>query len=157
MLAETGASKFQIEVSVRGTRFVADEPADVGGGGTGPTPYELLCAGLGACTCMTVRLYADMKGWPLKQARASVRHEKVEGRTPADVFHRALAFEGSLSDAQRGKLLDIANRCPVHRTLETGSSVETTTMAPAVPRANPAVVAKTADEHFRDMRKACED
>ncbi len=152
---ETGAGKFQVEVAVHGTRFLADEPVDVGGLGSGPSPYELVAAGLGACTCMTVRLYADRKGWPLARVRASVRHEKVAGRTPADVFHRKIAFDGTLDAEQRAKLCEIADKCPVHRTLESGARVVTNVLADAVEPVDPATVAAVADEHFHDMEAAC--
>ena len=157
LVEETGAGKFQVQVSVRGIRFTADEPADVGGLGAGPTPYELVAAGLGACTSMTVRLYAERKGWPLRRTRVAVSHEKVAGQTPADVFTRRIAFEGPLDAEQVAKLFEIAEKCPVHRTLEGGGSrIETAPLA-ADPPPSPAAVGAGADEHFRDMEKACEE
>jgi putative redox protein len=93
--------------------------------GSGPSPYDLLSAGLAACTAMTVKLVADHKGFPLEHVRTRVEHEKIEGATPPDVFTRTLSFEGALSAEQEEKLLDIANRCPVHKTLSGGSRVET--------------------------------
>jgi putative redox protein len=148
---ETGAGKFQVEVSVRGSRFLADEPADVGGLGSGPSPYELVAAGLGACTAMTLRLYAERKGWPLERTRVAVRHDKVAGQAPPDLFDRRIALEGPLDAPQTARLLEIADNCPVHRTLEGGARVvtgpiaSTSTDAPAV----------EADEHYRDMEDEC--
>ncbi|HLI66868.1 MAG TPA: OsmC family protein [Caulobacteraceae bacterium] len=154
VVAETRAGKFQVQVSAHGSRFFSDEPTDVGGLGSGPSPYELVAAGLGACTCMTVRLYADSKGWPLDRVRASVRHDKTQGQTPPDVFHRALAFDGDLDGAQRARLMEIAGKCPVHRTLEGGARVETSVLAETA-AADPAAIDAAADEHFRAMDAAC--
>jgi putative redox protein len=152
----TSAGKFQVAVSVRDLAFVADEPADVGGLGSGPTPYELLCAGLGACTAMTTRLYAAQKGWPLQRVRVVVTHEKIAGQTPTDVFHRRIAFEGPLDASQIARLFQVAERCPVHRTLEAGAKVETAPLA-ADPPPSPAATEAAAEEHFHDMEHACRD
>jgi putative redox protein len=160
LVEETGAGKFQVRVSAHGTRFFADEPADVGGLGSGPSPYELLAAGLGACTAMTLRLYAGNKAWPLTRARVTVRHDKVAGATPPDQFTRRIALEGDLSPDQVRKLFEIADKCPVHRTLETGSTVVT---EPLPPEAAPSAAAPSpaaealAEEHFHDMEEACRD
>jgi uncharacterized OsmC-like protein len=150
---ETGAGKFQVQVSVHGSRFLADEPADVGGLGSGPSPYELVAAGLGACTAMTLRLYAERKGWPLERTRVAVRHDKVAGQTPPDVFERSISLEGPLDGAQKERLMEIADNCPVHRTLEGGARVVTAPLAAPAP--GPAVVKAEADEHFRDMEDEC--
>jgi putative redox protein len=158
MVAETGAGAFQVQVSVHGTRFLADEPVKVGGLGSGPSPYELVAAGLGACTCMTVRLYADRKAWPLERVRVSVRHEKTAGQTPPDVFQRLIALDGPLDAEQRARLLEIADKCPVHRTLEGGAHVVTGALgAPSATPPDPAAVEAAATEHFRDMDAECED
>jgi putative redox protein len=110
----------------------ADEPEAYGGTDRGLTPYQLLAAGLGACTSMTVRMYARRKGWPLDRVAVDVTHDKVHaqdaggaGGEKVDVFRRVLTLEGDLSGAQRARLLEIADRCPVHRTLEAGARVET--------------------------------
>ena len=125
LVQETGAGKFQVEVRTGTTRFLADEPAAAGGLGSGPNPYDLLCAALGACTSMTLRLYADQKQWPLARTRVAVRHAKDKDRKPADLFTRSIALEGPLDSAQRTRLMEIANKCPVHRTLESGSAIVT--------------------------------
>ena len=124
LVQETRAGKLQVEVRAGKTRFLADEPVEVGGLGSGPTPYDLLCAALGACTSMTLRLYADQKQWPLDRVRVVVRHTKDKERKPADLFFRRIALEGPLDTEQRARLMEIAGRCPVHRTLEAGSAIE---------------------------------
>jgi uncharacterized OsmC-like protein/pimeloyl-ACP methyl ester carboxylesterase len=150
LVEETGAGTFQVQVSVHGSRFFADEPADVGGLGSGPSPYELVAAGLGACTAMTLRLYADRKGWPLRRTRVAVRHDKVAGQTPPDLFDRQIDLEGPLDAEQRARLFEIADKCPVHRTLEGGARVTTEVLPP--PRPSPQA---EPEEHFRDMDAAC--
>jgi putative redox protein len=155
LVAETGAGKFQVQVTVRGTRFLADEPVDVGGLGSGPSPHELVSAGLGACTAMTLRLYAERKGWPVKRTRVVVSHEQVAGQTPQHVFHRQIALEGPLDATQTARLFEIAAKCPVHRALVDGSRVETTPLDPDPPK--PAEAQAEADEHFHEMDEACRD
>ncbi|MGB7271113.1 MAG: bifunctional alpha/beta hydrolase/OsmC family protein [Albidovulum sp.] len=115
---------------------VADEPAAYGGTDRGMSPYGFLAAGLGACTSMTIRMYARRKGWPLAHVRVDVSHNKVHAEDAAsggdaggdriDVFARAITLEGPLDDAQRARLLEIADKCPVHRSLEKGATVKTT-------------------------------
>jgi uncharacterized OsmC-like protein/alpha/beta superfamily hydrolase len=155
LVEETGAGKFQVQVSVHGTRFLADEPEDVGGLGSGPSPYELVSAGLGACTSMTLRLYAERKGWPLQRTRVAVRHNKIVGQVPPDTFTRQIALQGPLDAEQTARLLEIADKCPVHRTLEGGARV-TTSSFPEPPQAPDAQAAETeAREHFKDMDAEC--
>ena len=150
-VVETGAGKFQVEVTAGSTRFHADEPVDVGGLDSGPTPYELVSAGLGACTAMTLRLYSAREKLPLERTHVAVRHSRQAGTVPADLFTREVMLDGPLDDAQRARLLAIANKCSVHRTLENGGRVETSLVAT---QQNPA--AQTADnEHYRDMEAVC--
>lgn len=127
---ETGAGRFQVAIQAGGTRFLADEPESVGGLGSGPTPYDLLSAGLAACTTMTLRLYANQKGWPVARIRTAVGHQKRKGEVPADLFARRIEIEGALDDEQRARMLEIADRCPVHRTLESAAAVTTSAGAP---------------------------
>ena len=106
--------------------FTADEPESLGGHFTGPDPYELLLGALGACTNMTLRMYAARKELPLRRISTTLTHhtEDVEGSV-RDVFTRTLLLEGELDDAQRQRLVEIADKCPVSRTLERGSVLRT--------------------------------
>ena len=128
------------EALANGFALTLDEPVSVGGTDTGPTPYDCLGTALGACTSMTLRMYADRKGWPLEAITVGVRHAKVHaedsavdsaepsaGSRPArlDHFEREITLEGDLDESQRQRLLEIANRCPVHRTLEGEVRIET--------------------------------
>jgi len=150
VVAETGAGRFQVEVAAGRTRFLADEPVAVGGLGSGPSPYELLSAALGACTAMTLRLYAEQKKWPLTRVRVEVRHEKRRDRTPPDLFTRAIALEGALDATQRARLSEIAGRCPVHRTLAAGAGIATVAIGETSIAA-----AGGGDAHAQDMAEAC--
>lgn len=116
----------------RDHHMLADEPEAYGGTNRGPSPYGFIAAGLGACTSMTIRMYARRKGWPLTHVSVDVCHDKVHaqdaeptGPAKIDRFLRTIVLEGDLDDAQRSKLLEIADKCPVHRTLEYGAKVET--------------------------------
>jgi len=132
---ETGEGRFQTRITAGQHVFLADEPERVGGMDSGPDPYELLVAGLGACTSMTLRMYAERKGWPLKKVKVSLHHAKdytddcegcVQGEPrKLDVITRELSIDGDLDDAQREKLLEIADKCPVHRTLHSPVVVRT--------------------------------
>jgi len=122
VVTETGAGGYQVEVRVGAHAFLADEPLAVGGLGTGPNPYDLLRAALGACTVITTRLYANRKGWLLHRISASVTHHPASGGQ-RDRFDRTVTLEGDLDEAQRARLIDIASRCPVSQTLSRGSDV----------------------------------
>lgn len=126
---------YRTEIVANGHSLVADEPRRLGGTNTGPTPYELLASALGACTTITLRMYADRKGWPLDAVEVRLQHEKIHCEDCADVegpqskidhFTREISLEGSLDDKQRQRMLQIADRCPVHRTLEKPAEVTTT-------------------------------
>ena len=123
--SETLAGKFQLTVRSGEHTLFADEPESVGGLGSGLSPYELVSAGLAACTVMTMRLYANRKGFPLERATTTVRHEKVADIMPPDRFTRTIVLDGPLSDDQRARILEIADRCPVDLTLVRGSDVQT--------------------------------
>ena len=128
VVARIGAEGFQTEIFASGHSLIADEPIAVGGTNRGPTPYDFLNAGLGACTVMTLRMYADRKGWPLEGVTARLQHEKVHASDCAecesdatgkiDRIDREIELVGPLDDAQKKRLMEIADRCPVHRTLE---------------------------------------
>ncbi|MGK2740218.1 bifunctional alpha/beta hydrolase/OsmC family protein [Tepidicaulis sp. LMO-SS28] len=134
-VTETGAGKFQQRVQAGKHVFLADEPEEMGGMSTGPAPYDWLLAGLGACTSMTVRMYADRKKWPLKGVSVRLTHQKVHEEdcedcednsgAKVDLMTREVELIGDLDDGQRAKLLEIADKCPVHRTLESKVRIET--------------------------------
>ncbi|WP_194974675.1 bifunctional alpha/beta hydrolase/OsmC family protein [Aquiflexum lacus] len=114
--------------------LLADEPKEVGGDNLGPTPYDLLMASLGTCTVMTLKMYADRKGWDLKQITVYLDHDKVHKEDSEDFdkkgskvsrFTRSLEIKGDLNDEKKEKLLEIANKCPVHRTLHDDIIIET--------------------------------
>jgi putative redox protein len=153
IIEQTGVGDFQVEVHAGGASFLADEPLEVGGLGSGPTPYDLVAAGLGACTAMTMRMYARRKGWPLNDVRVGVGHGREAGATPSDVFTREIALDGELSEEQRARLIEIAGRCPVHLTLERGARVETR----RVPELREMDGVETAGQHARDMREDAGD
>jgi putative redox protein len=124
---DSGPGSVRVEITAGGQTFPGDEPVGQGGAGLGPSPYDLLSAALAACSTMTVRLYADHKAWPLEHIAVTVRHAKEAHATPPDVFHRELTLTGPLDDAQRERLTQIAERCPVHRTLTAGARIVTET------------------------------
>ena len=139
IVRETGQGKFQNLALSGRHRLLADEPVAAGGLDSGPTPYDYLSIALGACTAMTLRLYAEHKQMQLGQIAVTVRHGKVaaghcsdcsevaEGRTgKIDRFEREIAIDGAIDAALRAKLLEIADKCPVHRTLESSSAIVTT-------------------------------
>ena len=147
VVEEIGEGNFQVEVLAGGVRFLADEPVEVGGLGSGPTPYDLLCAALGACTAMTVRMYARRKEWPLRRVRVCVGHARTKEEDPPDGFLREVALEGDLTDEQRSRLIEIAERCPVHASLKQGARVSTQQVGQIIPLAD----VEGAGQHAQDM------
>lgn len=118
---ETRLGKFQLAMRAGKAAFIADEPESAGGLGSGPTPYNLLSAALAACTTMTLRLYADRKGWAVERIRTGVAHRKDKGAAVPDIFARTIEIGGDLNAEQHEELVAVAERCPVHKTLEAGS------------------------------------
>ena len=119
IVQETGQGRYQQEVIVGEHRLLADEPVSVGGADAGPAPLEFVMAGLGACTSMTVRMYAERKGIPLTRISVSLSHDRVKvASIPRDRIVRKITLEGDLTVEQRARLLEIANNCPVHKALE---------------------------------------
>lgn len=133
--ARTGAEGYRTEMFANGFPLVADEPLEYGGGNEGPSPYEYLLAALGACTGMTLRMYARNKGWSLEEVVVRLSHHKIhaedcrdcdEKDLRIDKFERELELRGELDESQRQRLLEIAGKCPVHRTLTGKIRIETT-------------------------------
>jgi putative redox protein len=128
VVVQTGHGKFGTEVHTASHRFLADEPRSYGGDDTGPTPYDLLLAALGTCTAMTMKMYADRKGWPFAGARIHLTHERdhqedcghaLDENVQIQALNRTIELLGDqLTDEQRAKIIEIADKCPVHRTLE---------------------------------------
>lgn len=129
-VTEADANGFLQDIQSGPHHVLADEPASVGGANRGLTPYGLLSAGLGACTSMTIRMYARRKKWPLTGVSVDITHAKqhdpAADNNRIDAFSRKITLQGDLDDAQRARLLEIADKCPVHKTLEAGAKVETT-------------------------------
>jgi putative redox protein len=126
VVTETGDGKFAQTINVGRHWLRADEPPSVGGDDSGPTPYQLLSASIGACTSMTMRMYANRKKWSIGKISVRVHHEKIHASDCAtcetvegkiDRIEREIHIEGDLTDEQRDRLLEIADKCPVHRTL----------------------------------------
>jgi uncharacterized OsmC-like protein/alpha/beta superfamily hydrolase len=131
---ETHGGKFQQEILTGPHHLLADEPVKVGGLGSGPGPYDFLLAGLGACTSMTIRLYADFKKLPLENVSVRLSHGKIHAKdcetcdtkvSTLDHIDRAITLEGPLDDKQRKRLMEIADKCPVHKTLQSKIDIST--------------------------------
>ena len=122
-----GPSGYRAVAQVGAHRLVADEPIDVGGTDTGPTPVEIVSAALGSCIAITVRMVAERKGWPLEGMDVRVERSQVpvEGGRPRTRFDVAVKLLGPLDDAMRTELGRIAGRCPVHRLLQEGADIVT--------------------------------
>jgi len=134
VVVRTDQEHYPTEILAHGHALTADEPLSSGGADTGPTPYDLLLAGLGACTSITLRMYADRKGWPLESIVVRLDHNKIHAqdcedcesaRGKIDRIEREIELSGDLDEEQRRRILAIADKCPVHRTLHSEISVKT--------------------------------
>ena len=132
-VTEAGSGTYTQEITLGRHRLVCDEPQPIGDD-AGPTPYDLLLAGLGACTSMTLRMYANRKGWPLDGVRVALRHSRIHAEDCAhcettkgwiDHIDRDIELTGALDDSQRQRLLQIANHCPVHQILTSEIDIAT--------------------------------
>ncbi|MTI26461.1 bifunctional alpha/beta hydrolase/OsmC family protein [Fulvivirga kasyanovii] len=138
VVCRTGDDGYTTQIQAGDHPLLADEPTSVGGKNLGPTPYDLLVAGLGACTGMTLRMYADRKKWPLDEVRVHLQHSKVheqdcencdDENAKLDQVTREIELFGDLTDEQKERLIEIANKCPVHKTLHAGVQVKTKLMS----------------------------
>ncbi len=134
IVTETGKGRYTQEITIGKHVLTADEPINSGGNDTGPSPYDLLLASLGACTSMTLRMYAELKKIPLQKVTVILRHEKIyaidcaaceNSGSKIDHIDRQIALQGNLTTEQRKQLLEIANKCPVHRTLISETMITT--------------------------------
>jgi putative redox protein len=133
VVVEGLASGFAQQISAGAHALTSDEPESAGGTGSGPSPYQLLLAALGSCTSMTIALFARRRGWPLRKVTVRLRHTRDHARDCADCeekdvridrIERVIELEGGLTDEQRDRLLAIADKCPVHRTLTSEMRIE---------------------------------
>ena len=130
-VSENGAGRYQQNVVSGQHVLIADEPVHAGGDDAGLAPYDFLLAALGACTSMTLRMYAEHKELPLKRVHVDLRHEKIRAadQPPVDRIERIITLEGDLTPEQRQRMLEIANKCPVYRTLTSNIQIESTITA----------------------------
>lgn len=135
IVQEAGTGKFTQTITAGKHTLTADEPTSVGGNDAGPSPYDFILAGLGACTAMTVRMYANLKNIPLEKIVVELSHQKKyeedclnceSDQAKIDHIDRNIKLLGKLTDEQKAKLMDIANKCPVHRTLTSRVIITTT-------------------------------
>ena len=125
VVAENGQGRYQQAVTVGQHHLIADEPVSVGGADAGPAPFDLVMAGLGACTSMTLRMYAERKGLALTHVSVALSHQKIEiDGVSRDHIERTISLTGQLTAEQRQRLLEIANKCPVHRALSQSMVIE---------------------------------
>jgi putative redox protein len=117
-----GKDHYRTELLTSGHTIIADEPEEIGGSHLGPAPGEFLMISLASCTAITLRMYADRKKWSVDKIRVEVASEKIDNKT---LFKREISFEGALDEDQRKRLLQIANSCPVHKTLTNPIEVQT--------------------------------
>lgn len=128
IVKERAGGIYTQDVHARNHHVLADEPESLGSADLGPTPYEFVLAGLGSCTTITLRMYADRKKWPVTHIRCDVRYKKSGTNGELNVFIREITIEGDLDEDQRARMMIIADKCPVHKMLEGETEIRTTLM-----------------------------
>jgi putative redox protein len=125
VVAENAQGRYQQAVTIGQHHLLADEPASLGGADAGPAPFDYVMAGLGACTSITLRMYAERKGIALTRVSVALSHEKIEvDGVSRDRIERTITLDGTLTAEQRQRLLEIANKCPVHRALSSSFVID---------------------------------
>ncbi|MCX7513086.1 OsmC family protein [Frateuria hangzhouensis] len=152
IIEDTGLGLFQVEVRAQGASFLSDEPISSGGLASGPGPFDLLGAALGACTVMTVKLYAQRKSIAVSHVQVMVTHQR-DPESRRDVFERSIFIDATVTGEEMKLLLAAADRCPVSRTLSAGSDIVTTRSETAIATAR-RVEDKT---HIRAMDRVCDE
>lgn len=152
IVEDTGLGIFQVEVRAQGTSFFADEPISSGGMASGPGPFDLLSAALGACTVMTVKFYAQRKLIIVSHVQVMITHQR-DPESQRDVFERSIFIDGTVTEEDMKLLLAAADRCPVSRALSAGSDIVTTRSQTAITTAR-----RVEDEtYIRAMDRACDE
>jgi putative redox protein len=149
LVETTEGGLFQSRVTTPDASFIIDEPVAAGGLASGPNPYDLLAAALGGCTAMTIKMYANMKHWPLEHVRVRVMHERNESDGKIK-FTRQIEMAGALDDEQKQRMLSVSQRCPVHKTLTEGADIATEILSTA-----PSGEVDSHCAHACDCREAC--
>lgn len=137
VVTENGRGRYQQSIHAGRHTLIADEPVPAGGADAGPAPFDYLLAALGACTSMTLRMYAEIKKLPLTGINVELTHEKIEieGKGKVDRIERTITLSGDLTPEQRNRMLEIANKCPVHRTLRSEIQIDSVLAEPTDARA----------------------
>lgn len=152
IIEDTGVGLFQVEIRAQGTSLISDEPVSSGGLASGPGPFDLLSAALGACTVMTVKLYAQRKLIAVSHVQVIVTHQR-DHESQRDVFERSIFIDGAVTEEEMKLLLAAADRCPVSRTLIAGSDIVTARSQTAI-----ATARRAEDEtHMRAMDRTCDE
>lgn len=152
IIEDTGLGLFQVEVRAQGTSFLSDEPLSSGGLASGPGPFDLLGAALGACTVMTVKFYAQRKGIPVSHVQVMITHQR-DPESQRDMFERSIFIDGKVTEEEMTRLLAAADRCPVSLTLSAGSDIVTTRSQTAITTARRV----KDDTYTRAMDRACDE
>lgn len=149
---DTGVGQLQVQIHTQGASFLVDEPASAGGLASGPSPFDLLSASLGACTVMTIKFYAQRKRILVTHVQVLVFHGR-QAESGRDVFRRSIFVAGAIDEGQMQQLLSVADRCPVSKALSAGADIETTRSSTPIPTSRRV----EDDVHVRAMEIACDE